>query len=183
MKNISLSQWFKRKTSNSHTISIHSTVFSQHQTLLDHVCDAYALYLYGAHGIEHWESVYRNTQRLANAYSITSDVFIFFALLHDCKREDEDEDFEHGKRAALAIQGYQEAGLIPLNPDDLARLVYACANHTKADKTDPLYQDLVVQICLDADKLDIGRVGVIPHESHFLTDVAKKIVKNSTSKL
>ena len=180
MKKIFLSQWFKRKTSNSHTSFIHSTVFSQHQTLLDHVCDAYALYLYGTHGIEHWESVYRNTQRLANAYSITSDVFIFFALLHDCKREDEDEDIEHGKRAALAIEGYQEAGLIPLSPDDLARLVYACANHTKANKTDPLYQDLVVQICLDADKLDIGRVGIILHESHFLTDVAKAIVQSSS---
>ena len=180
MKKTFLSQWFKRKTSNSHKTFLHSTVFSQHQTLLDEVGDAYALNLYGAHGIEHWESVYHNTQRLANAYSITSDVFIFFALLHDCKREDEDEDFEHGKRAALAIQGYQEAGLIPLSPDDLARLVYACANHTKADKTDPLYQDLVVQICLDADKLDIGRVGIIPHESHFLTDVAKTIVQSSS---
>ena len=176
MKETSLSQWFKRKTSNSHKTFLHSTVFSQHQTLLDEVGDAYALNLYGAHGIEHWESVYRNTQRLANAYSITSDVFIFFALLHDCKREDEDEDFGHGKRAALAIEGYQEAGFIPLSPDDQARLVYACANHTKADKTDPLYQDLVVQICLDADKLDIGRVGIIPHESHFLTEVAKVMV-------
>lgn len=180
MKETSLSQWFKRKTSNSHKTFLHSTVFSQHQTLLDEVGDAYALNLYGAHGIEHWESVYRNTQRLANAYSITSDVFIFFALLHDCKREDEDEDFGHGKRAALAIEGYQEAGFIPLSPDDQARLVYACANHTKADKTDPLYQDLVVQICLDADKLDIGRVGIIPHESHFLTDVAKTIVQSSS---
>jgi uncharacterized protein len=180
MKETSLSQWFKRKTSNSHKTFLHSTVFSQHQTLLDEVGDAYALNLYGAHGIEHWESVYRNTQRLANAYSITSDVFIFFALLHDCKREDEDEDFGHGKRAALAIEGYQEAGFIPLSPDDQARLVYACANHTKADKTDPLYQDLVVQICLDADKLDIGRVGIIPHESHFLTEVAKTIVQSSS---
>ena len=180
MKKIFLSQWFKRKTSNSHKTFLHSTVFSQHQTLLDEVGDAYALNLYGAHGIEHWESVYHNTQRLANAYSITSDVFIFFALLHDCKREDEDEDFGHGKRAAFAIQGYQEAGLIPLSPDDQARLVYTCANHTKADKTDPLYQDLVVQICLDADKLDIGRVGIIPHESHFLTEVAKTIVQSSS---
>ncbi len=173
MRKTSMIQSFKQKSSNLHKTSIHSTVFHQHQTLLDQVCDAYALNLYGAHGIEHWESVYRNTQLLANAYSITSDVFIFFALLHDCKREDEDEDFEHGKRAANTIKTYQEEGLIPLSPNDHARLFYACANHTKADKTDPLYQDLVVQICLDADKLDIGRVGVIPEESHFLTDVAK----------
>jgi len=178
MRRTSLIQSFKQNFSNPHKTSVQSSVFHQHQTLLDQVCDAYALNLYGAHGIEHWESVYHNTQRLANAYSITSDVFIFFALLHDCKREDEDEDFEHGKRAAFAIKSYQEAGLIPLSPDDQARLVYACANHTKADKTDPLYQDLVVQICLDADKLDIGRVGIIPEGSHFLTEVGKTIVQS-----
>lgn len=51
-----------------------------------------------------------------------------------------------------------------------------CANHTKANKMDPLYQDIVVQICLDADKLDIGRVGVIPEKSHFLTSYAQTLV-------
>lgn len=111
MKKIFLSQWFKRKTSNSHKTFLHSTVFSQHQTLLDEVGDAYALNLYGAHGIEHWESVYHNTQRLANAYSITSDVFIFFALLHDCKREDEDEDFEHGKELRLPFKAIKKQDL------------------------------------------------------------------------
>jgi len=153
------------------------SIFIPYQALLEEICDHYKLNLYGAHGIEHWESVYANTQMLSEVYGVESKVFMLFALLHDSQRLDEDDDFEHGIRAAQKIQSYLDTGKIILDANDQKRLLYACANHTKANKNDPLYKDLIVQICLDADKLDIGRVGVIPEKSHFLTPHAQMLVE------
>lgn len=177
MRNI-LKKLFPNK-SRKQTFSLteeEGRVFQPHEKLFQVICDNYALNLNGIHGVVHWAQVYKNTQILANAYALHSDVFMLFALLHDSKRENDYEDFEHGIRAALSIQAYKHQGFIHLSQEDEERLEYACANHTRANKSHMLYNDLVVQICLDADKLDIGRVGVIPHESHFLTDVAKKRV-------
>ena len=174
---------FYKKASLNNSAFINNNPFQSHSLLFEKVSNEFALSLEGIHGVKHWIQVYHYTQFLAKSYNIESEVFLLFSLLHDSKRENEYEDIEHGIKAARSIEAYQNQGLILLSNEDTERLIFACANHTKADKSHPLYQDLVVQICLDADKLDIGRVGVIPHESHFLTDVAKKIVKNSTSKL
>lgn len=152
------------------------SVFRPYQEIFDKICEHYALNLYGAHGIEHWENVYANTMMLSKVYGIESNIFMLFALLHDSKRLDEDDDFEHGIRAASFALELINNGKITLEAEDAKRLIYACANHTKANKTDPLYQDIIVQICLDADKLDIGRVGVIPEKSHFLTPYAQTLV-------
>lgn len=153
------------------------SVFGPYQSLLEEICDHYRLNLYGAHGIEHWESVYANTLILSGVYGVDSEVFMLFALLHDSQRLDEDDDLEHGIRAAHKVQSYLEEGRIILDTKDQKRLLYACANHTKANKSDLLYKNLIVQICLDADKLDIGRVGVIPEKSHFLTPHAQILVE------
>ena len=153
------------------------SIFSHYQTLFDEICDYYRLNLNGAHGIEHWESVYTNTLILSKVYGVYSKVFMLFALLHDSQRFDEDDDLEHGIRAAKKVQSYLDEGKIILGIKDQKRLLYACSNHTKANKNDPLYDDLIVQICLDADKLDIGRVGVIPEKSHFLTPYAQILVE------
>ena len=49
-------------------------------------------------------------------------------------------------------------------------LVEACAGHsdgfTKADIT--------VQTCWDADRLDLGRVGIEPHPKYLCTEVARE---------
>jgi len=173
-----LKKLFSNNNNRKQTFSLaaeeEGRVFQPYEKLFQLICDNYALNLKGIHGIKHWVQVYKNTQFLANAYAIRSDVFMLFALLHDSKREDEYEDRDHGIRAAGSIKDYIQDGVVDLSEEDEARLFYACSNHTHADKNNTLYHDLVVQICLDADKLDIGRVGVIPDESHFLTDVAKE---------
>ena len=131
---------------------------------------------YGDHGIEHWIRVYQNTQKLAKHYEIESEVFELFALLHDSKRHDEYEDRYHGVRAAGFTQKLLRNGMISLDHEDSERLLYACANHTKSDKTDPLYNDLIVQICFDSDRLDIGRVGHDVDPKYLATEYAKKLI-------
>lgn len=132
---------------------------------------------YGDHGIGHWKRVYTNTQVLANHYNIQSDVFELFAVLHDSKRENEFSDKYHGKRAAAYVQQLYDDGDIQLSLEDLHRLKFACSNHTFTDKKDSLYQDLVVQICLDSDRMDLGRVGIKVNPRYLVTAYAIKEYK------
>ena len=153
------------------------TIFSNLK-LLNIVSKEFKLDIDGLHGIKHWESVYKNTKLLASYYNVNSDVFELFALLHDSKREDEDKDILHGKRAALFVKELIKLKVINLNHEDKNRLIFACSNHTKTNKKAKLFNDLVVQICFDADRLDIERVGLIPQEEYFSTSYAKKIVRD-----
>jgi uncharacterized protein len=131
---------------------------------------------YGIHGIEHWKNVFYNTQILSSHYNINSEVFELFSLLHDSKREDEYHDKYHGKRAAAFVEELIQKNIINnLSQQDVDRLQYACANHTYSDKKHPLYSDLIVQICFDSDRLDIGRVGVDVDPYFLSTGYAKKL--------
>ena len=51
------------------------------------------------------------------------------------------------------------------------RLLYrACAGHTH-ERTHP---DVTIQTCWDADRLDLGRVGITPRPGRLCTEVAKR---------
>lgn len=154
-----------------------SSVFKNH-TLLNEVISSFHLDLNGDHGILHWERVYINCLKLSKYYQVNSEVFELFSLLHDSKRKTEYEDIEHGKRSGLFIKELINNRIIQLSNEDKKRLIFACSNHTKPNKNAKLYLDPVVQICFDADRLDIGRVGIIPEEKYFLTKYAKRLVED-----
>ena len=44
---------------------------------------------------------------------------------------------------------------------------------------DSVKQDKTVQICLDSDKLDLGKMGVQPEEKYLLTSEAKLYLKEN----
>jgi len=156
--------------------------FFQYQELLNIIKQDFKLNLYGYHGIYHWQRVFLNTQKLAKYYNVQSEVFELFSILHDSKRENEHLDINHGKRASEFVKKLIEEKYIKLNTRDEEQLIYACANHTKPDVTNPFYNDIIVQICFDADKMDIGRVGIVPDEKYFLTQYAKELIINSRNK-
>jgi len=149
----------------------------KYSDLIESIKQEFKIDYYGDHGINHWRRVYSNTQKLSTHYNIESEVFELFALLHDSKRHDEFEDRHHGVRAAGFVQKLLRDGVVLLNEKDAERLLYACANHTKSDKSDPLFNDLIVQICLDSDRLDIGRVGYNVDPAYLATDYAKKMIR------
>ena len=130
----------------------------------------------GNHGIAHWQRVFKNTQILAQHYQLESKVFELFALLHDAKRENEFFDESHGPRAAVFAKKLINEEMISLSKEDEKRLLYACANHTVNDTQNPLFNDLIVQICFDSDRLDIGRVGIVPDTKYMATEYAKELV-------
>jgi uncharacterized protein len=62
-----------------------------------------------------------------------------------------------------------DGSLIALSDGDLERLVYACVHHSR----DITQAEITVQTCWDADRLDIGRIGVKPRARYLCTSAAK----------
>ena len=122
----------------------------------------------GDHGVAHWARVLDNGLRLANVTGANIEVVQLFAVFHDCKRVKETSDPDHGRFAAeFAVE---LRGQVFDLPDQTFGLLYrACAGHTH-ERT---HLDITVQTCWDADRLDLGRVGVTPHARRLCTDAAK----------
>ena len=114
---------------------------------------------------------------LAEHYNITSSIFMLFALFHDSRRANEGIDPMHGKRGARYARSLQEShGLLNgLSNSDFALFEYACSSHTNIDRENPLVNNIIANICWDADRLDIGRVGFIVDPSYLSTDHAKEL--------
>jgi len=127
------------------------------EPLLRAVLDEYPLPRDGAHGIAHWARVLENGLRLSGQTGADIEVVRLFAVLHDSRRQNESTDPEHGPRAAAFAENLR-GSLIDL-PDDRFRLLHqACFGHTQ-ERTHP---DPTIQTCWDADRLDLGRVGITP---------------------
>jgi uncharacterized protein len=134
-----------------------------HQILRD-----YALPWHGTHGVSHWARVLENGLRLAAGTDANAEVVQLFAIFHDARRINEGTDDGHGERGAdLAAE--VRGTLFDLSDDDFELLYEACAAHTDG-LTDA---DITIQVCWDADRLDLGRVGIIPAPKKLCTAAAK----------
>jgi uncharacterized protein len=137
--------------------------------ILQAVLEDYVLPWGGYHGVAHWARVLENGLRLAKDTGANVDVVRLFAVLHDSRRINEDFDPDHGPRASEFARTLW--GRLFDLPDDEFRLLHrACAGHTH-ERTHP---DVTIQTCWDADRLDLGRVGITPHPSRLCTAAAKR---------
>ena len=139
--------------------------------IIQEILDDYALPIRGYHGVVHWARVLENGQRLAAVTGAKIEVVTLFALFHDSRRVNEDSDFGHGYRGAKYARSLRGT-LIHLDDADFDLLFEACRLHT-----DGLIDgDITVQTCWDADRLDLGRVGITPEPELLCTDAARAIV-------
>jgi uncharacterized protein len=136
--------------------------------VVEAVLGEYRLPPSGIHGVAHWARVLENGLRLSGETGANADVVSLFAVLHDSRRRNEGADFDHGRRAAV-FAAELCGSVFQLNDPELRLLRVACAGHTH-ERTHP---DVTVQTCWDADRLDLGRVGICPSASRLCTDVAK----------
>jgi len=137
--------------------------------ILHAVLEEYVLPWSGDHGIAHWARVLENGVRLAGETGADVEVVRLFAVLHDSQRMNEAFDPGHGPRAAEFARELRGL-LFDLTDDNFRRLHRACAGHTH-ERTHP---DITIQTCWDADRLDLGRVGIRPDPSRLCTDAAKR---------
>ncbi len=107
------------------------------------------------HGIAHWGRVLENGRRLAPHTGADPRVLEYFAVLHDSQRHGDGRDPAHGSRAAALSRELRAE--IDLDEHAFALLVEACDCHTRGA---PAHADGTILTCLDADRLDIPRVGM-----------------------
>ena len=139
--------------------------------LLQYLKDHYALnWKRSIHGLEHWKRVEYNGLMIADMNGADKLVVSLFAYLHDSCRESDHWDQEHGYRAKKFIETDLQPNFLHLPPRQLQLLTEACAFHT-----DGLTEaDVTVQTCWDADRLDLGRAGIIPKAKLLCTPYAKQ---------
>lgn len=111
----------------------------------------------GIHGAPHWSRVRHNGLILAKQNGANSRVVEYFAFIHDLGRENDYRDPEHGVRAA-SIADRIAGDLIDVTEAELELLKEACRDHSDGH----LVADVTVMTCWDADRLDLGRVGIRP---------------------
>ena len=98
-----------------------------------------------------------------------------FALFHDSRREHDGRDNRHGARGA-AYAASLRGELFELSDAHFELLHYACTWHTHGR----LSEEPTIGTCWDADRLDLGRVGIKPAARYMSTDFAKKIAASGS---
>jgi uncharacterized protein len=121
------------------------------------VLKEYALPRDGTHGVSHWARVLENGLRIAEETKARSDVVQLFAVFHDSRRINESIDDGHGRRGAELAAAFR-GKLFTLSDGDFDLLYDACARHTDGETEG----DVTLRTCWDADRLDLGRVGLVP---------------------
>ncbi len=91
-----------------------------------------------------------------------------FALLHDSCRQDDGADLEHGPRAAEMLDRIVPT-VFAIDPGRFDVLKEAIRLHTSNQTTN----DPTMGTYWDADRLDIGRVGMTPSAQYMTTEAGK----------
>jgi uncharacterized protein len=138
--------------------------------LIEYIRKTYALHWEGLHGWSHWLRVCENGLHLAQKNGANQNVVALFAFTHDMARRSDGFDYQHGNRAAKRIQAELQGNFFHLSDLELAQLIQAVEDHTRGYTE----ADLTVQTCWDADRLDIGRAGIIPDPKRLCTLEAKE---------
>ncbi len=130
------------------------------------------------HGVSHWDRVAENGKRLFCPGADT-DVINAFAYLHDVERYNNGRDLQHGERATRVIDSIRHDLLSALSDVQVDKLKRACKQHTTTAKTG----DITIDICFDADRLDLYRVGIKPDPDRMATEIGKRLVLDNIRKV
>jgi uncharacterized protein len=108
--------------------------------------------------------VLENGWHLSAVTGARIDVVELFAVLHDSCRINEGIDDGHGRRGAELAKKLRGTAF-ELDEEDFGLLMEACKLHTEGH----LDGNITLQTCWDSDRLDLGRVGIIPQTEKLCT--------------
>jgi uncharacterized protein len=167
------------------------------------VLDQYRLGPGGLHGVAHWARVLENGRLLAEETGAHPAVIALFSLLHDSCRRSDGSDPGHGTRGAefaASLRGVlfdlpdEEFDLLyvacALHSDGRTDVVQGSPANGRAEggrgkelrdaPTGGIRRtrargtvDLTIQTCWDADRLDLGRVGIVVRPARLCTAAAR----------
>jgi uncharacterized protein len=137
--------------------------------LRERAIERFQLHASSLHGPSHWARVEANGIELAQSSGADEWVVRVFALLHDCCRENEWTDPEHGPRASAFARQLRKTLLGGLSDTMFDALCIAMEGHDRGrTSTDP-----TIGTCWDADRLDLWRVGTVPDSKYMSTAAGK----------
>jgi uncharacterized protein len=122
------------------------------------------------HGPSHWRRVERNGLLLATRTHANAAIVRLFAVFHDSRRLNDGWDEGHGARGAEYARELR-GDAYDLTDEDFELLHYACTWHTDGKH----HVNVTIATCWDADRLDLGRVGIIPDPARRCTAFAREI--------
>jgi uncharacterized protein len=125
----------------------------------------------GVHGPSHWARVKHHGLMIGEQVGADLEVIKLFAFLHDSQRLSEYRDPEHRFRAAQYAKSLN-GKFFNLNPDQMDLLTLAMEGHSDGE----LHLHPTIQTCWDADRLDLGRVGIKPSDE-FLSATAANYIE------
>ena len=123
----------------------------------------------GCHGIAHWARVRANGLMLAEQTGANCHVVELFAFLHDARRKNEGNDQGHGWRGFVLAEQLR-GRFFDASDAEIALLRQACVYHSDGLNSG----DMTVLTCWDADRLDLGRVGMTPDPRYLGTKAARQ---------
>jgi uncharacterized protein len=138
--------------------------------LIRSILARYVLPWEGVHGVQHWARVLENGRRLSEVTGAKIEVVELFAVFHDSRRVNEGIDDGHGRRGAGLARELRGVGY-ELADGDFPLLIQACDLHAEGY----LDGDVTLRTCWDADRLDLGRVGIVPREEKLCTGGARDL--------
>ena len=139
--------------------------------IMNEILRGYALPITGYHGVAHWARVLDNGLRMAEVTGGDREVVALFAVFHDSRRINEQRDEGHGRRGALLARTLR-GSLLNLDDARFELLHEACCLHTDGLVT----EDPTLAACWDADRLDLGRVGITPDPQRLCTHAARELL-------
>ena len=135
--------------------------------LLSKIKYHYKINWFGIHGVIHMSRVFDNGQKLAEQDGVNRNVIDLFSIFHDSQRRNEHYDKNHGKRGgelALKLRKY-----LPIDDEEVQQLYAACCFHTGGT----FHEDKTIMACWDSDRLDLGRVNIVPDPNLLCTPLSK----------
>jgi len=124
----------------------------------------------GIHGANHWARVLHHGKTIGELRQADLLVVELFGFLHDSCRVNDGKDPLHGQRAADFAHGIH-GDFYQLTPKQLDALCYAMQHHSGGEVS----TNATIQTCWDSDRLDLGRVGIIPSPKFMSAEGAEFI--------
>ena len=138
------------------------------QSLMNEILDQFKISKTGVHGPSHWARVKHHGMVIGERVGADLEIVNLFAFLHDSQRENEYSDPDHGLRAAKYAKQLNHV-FFELRDIQMTLLIKALEGHSKVG----VHTNSTIQTCWDADRLDLGRVGIKP-APEFLSKEGQK---------
>ena len=98
-------------------------------------------------------------------------VLAWFAFLHDSQRHNDGWDPQHGSRAAdFAVRLRRDGVIQELAEREFEHLCEAMRLHSDGHRVG----ETAILACWDADRMDLGRVGIQPDPARLCTAPARR---------